>query len=86
MQDKSNFNVEFFDEVFAELDNHTSELFLDLIFEGDTDNIFIITHKDMCKEYFRNKVTVKKKGSISTVDVNYTNVNEELSETLEVEK
>ena len=86
MQDKSNFNVEFFDEVFAELDNYTSELFLDLIFEGDTDNIFIITHKDMCKEYFKNRVTVKKNGNTSTVHVNYASVNEPLSETLEVEK
>ena len=84
MQDKSNFNVEFFDEVFAELDNHTSELFLDLIFEGDTDNIFIITHKDMCKEYFRNKITVQKKGSTSTVHVNYASVNGNSSETLKV--
>ncbi len=74
MQDKSNFNVEFFDEVFAELDNYTSELFLDLIFEGDTDNIFIITHKDMCKEYFKNTVTVRKTGSISTVHVNYSGI------------
>lgn len=84
MQDKSNFNVEFFDEVFAELDNYTSELFLDLIFEGETDNIFIITHKDMCKEYFKNKITVKKKGSTSTVHVSYAGVNEDSSETLEV--
>jgi len=85
MQDKSNFNVEFFDEVFAELDNHTSELFLDIIFEGDTENIFIITHKDMCKEYFRNNITVKKKGSTSTVHVNFASVNEESPQTLGVE-
>ena len=69
MQDKSNFNVKFIDEVFSELDPYTCEVVLEILRDEPIENKFIITHKDLCKEEFKHRIVVTKVDTHSTTKV-----------------
>jgi len=71
MQNKCNLNVIWFDEIFSELDPHSCESVLDIIKDYPAQSKFIITHKDLFKDEFKNRIYVEKNGNSSTVRVNY---------------
>jgi DNA repair exonuclease SbcCD ATPase subunit len=71
MQNKCNLNVIWFDEIFSELDPHSCESILDIIKEYPAKSKFIITHKDLFKDEFKNRIYVEKNGKSSSVRVNY---------------
>lgn len=71
MQNKCNLNVIWFDEIFSELDPHSCESILDIIKEYPAKSKFIITHKDLFKDEFKNRIYVEKSGNSSSVRVNY---------------
>jgi DNA repair exonuclease SbcCD ATPase subunit len=66
-QNKCNFNVKFFDEVFAELDDVSAEKILGIIKEDSTDSKFIITHKGVLRDEFKKWIKVRKIGTNATV-------------------
>lgn len=71
MQNKCNINTTFYDEIFSELDVYSCEIILDIIKNQSVKSKFIVTHKDILKDAFKNKITVEKIGNVSTVKVNY---------------
>jgi len=70
MQNKCNINLMWFDEILGDLDPHNCNAVLEVLRQDPTPSKFVITHKDMFKEEFRNKIMVSKTDKLSEVAVN----------------